>query len=236
MTGQGGAPNKQPLFFRIIAFIARLQPGYLIRTMSNPQIVVIMTSVIGGAITIGIISIAAFITNLSLVFPPLAATTFIVFYTPMGKSACPRNIITAHTLGIIIGLSSLMLSAWLFPDSNVQDPEVMNWTSISTVAFSIGIFSALMIIFNCVHPPAAATALIAVLGYITNSTQVIGFIGAAILLVLNTFLFHRVIGGLPYPIWRYKPDVAQEHKVLAGLNDSDTPLWEQISARIFQRR
>ncbi|MBW1716072.1 MAG: hypothetical protein JRJ77_09640, partial [Deltaproteobacteria bacterium] len=60
--------------------------------------------------------------------------------------------------------------------------------------------------------------------------------GAVILLVLEAIFFNRIIGGLPYPIWRADPNVARNYGVLAGIPETETTFWQQLAAKIFQRR
>jgi CBS-domain-containing membrane protein len=93
-----------------------------------------------------------------------------------------------------------------------------------------------MISVRCVHPPAAASALIAAMGYLANPEQILGIIGAVILLVLEAIFFNRIIGGLPYPIWRADPNFARNYGVLAGIPETGTTFWQQLAAKTFQRR
>ena len=228
-------PQRTRLF-RIIAFFTHFQIGYLVRTMKSPRLFVILFAVSAGAVALGIITAVAYLTDLPLVFPPLAASAFIIFYTPMSERASPKNVILAHTMGLLAGLSSLLLLRALFPESDILNPSHMSFLRVATIGLAMALSSALMILLKCVHPPAAATALIAAMGYIISAAQVSGFIAAVVLLVLEAFLVNRVLGGIPYPCWRYDPKVVQDYRALAGLSNVKMTFWELMSTRIFQRR
>jgi CBS-domain-containing membrane protein len=100
----------------------------------------------------------------------------------------------------------------------------------------MGLIGFMMVAVKCVHPPAAASALIAAMGYLANAEQVFGLTGAVMLLVLEAIFFNRIIGGLPYPMWRGDPKVARNYGELAGIAESRTTFWKQLSTKIFQSR
>ena len=124
----------------------------------------------------------------------------------------------------------------IYPEGNLYDPSVMNWYRIIAIALSMGLVGIIMVCMKCVHPPAAASALIAAMGYLENSFQVIGIIGAVILLIWEAILFNRIIGGLPYPIWKADPKIARNYGMLAGIPDTETTFWQQLTIKTFQRR
>ncbi len=74
------------------------------------------------------------------------------------------------------------------------------------------------------------------MGYIENAAQVFGVIGAVALLVLEAIVLNRLIGGLPYPWWRFDPQAARNFSQLAGLSDGKNNFWGQMAAKTFQRR
>lgn len=112
----------------------------------------------------------------------------------------------------------------------------MNWYRVMAIALSMGLTGIIMISARCAHPPAAASALIAAMGYLESIEQILGIIGAVILLVLEAIFFNRIIGGLPYPIWRADPHAARSYGELAGIPQTGTTFWQQLAAKTFQRR
>ena len=228
-------PQHSPLF-RAIAFLSRLQLAYLFRNTANPQIPVVGFVFTAGAAALATITIAAYLTELPLLFPPLGPTAFILFYTPMAVAASPRSAIMAHTMAVVAGTTSLWLVELAFPHGNLSDPASMNWHRVVAIAMSMGLTGAGMILLRCVHPPAAASALIAAMGYLGNATQIIGLPAAVVLLVLEAFLFNRLLGGLPYPVWRADTRISRMYGALAGIPDDRTSFWHQLTGTIFQRR
>ena len=100
----------------------------------------------------------------------------------------------------------------------------------------MGVASIVMVAIKCIHPPAAATALIAAMGYMGNIVQVASVLIAVIFLALEAYFFNRIIGGLPYPIWRYNPDIEKSHRSLAGYPALASNRWQKLADKTFQRR
>jgi CBS-domain-containing membrane protein len=220
----------------VIGFFSRLRLEYLLRSMGNGRFLVVIFLFVAGATALGIITIAAYLTKLPLLFPPLGPSAFILFHTPMSMTASPRNVILSHTMAVATGLLSLWIVGIICPEAKLSDPNVMNWYRVIVIALSMGFIGLLMVTARCVHPPAAASALIAGMGYLANAEQVLGILGAVILLVMEAIFFNRVIGGLPYPLWRADPKIARNYGQLAGIPETGTTFWQQLATRTFQRR
>jgi CBS domain-containing membrane protein len=227
---------QESLLFRAVAFFSRLQLGYLLRSRGYSRLLQVLFVFVTGATALGTITIAAYLTELPLLFPPLGPSAFILFYTPLAVIASPRNVILSHTMAVAAGLSSIWLAGLVFPDMNLAAPSLLNWARVTTIACSMGVIGVLMIVTDSVHPPAAATALIAAMGYLQRPDQVIGLVAAVVLLSVEAFLFNRVIGGLPYPLWRADSTVLQSYGALAGIPAKGTTAWHQLASRLFQRR
>ena len=75
----------------------------------------------------------------------IGGTAFIVFAMPNTDSAKPRNVITSHLLGLIVG-SIFYLTSF---------PYYIEWP------LAVGITIFLMVTLDFIHPPAAGTALAA---------------------------------------------------------------------------
>lgn len=224
------------LLFRVVAFFSRLQLAYLIRSVRHPRFLVVIFVFSAGAIALGIITLAAYLIELPLLFPPLGPSAFILFHTPMSITASPRNVVLSHTMAVVVGLGSLGFVGMIWSNASLSDPSVMNWYRVMVIALSMGLIGLIMVTMRCVHPPAAASALIAAMGYLANAAQVLGLLAAVVLLVLEAFLFNRMIGGLPYPVWRADPTVSRSYGVLAGIPEVNTNFWQQLATKIFQHR
>ena len=222
--------------FRVVAFFSRLQLSYLFRNIDNPNFLVILFVFTAGTTALGIITLVAYLTQLPLLFPPLGPTAFILFYTPMSVTASPRNTILAHTIAVAAGLLALWSIELAAPQANLSDPSVMNWYRVLAIALAMGLVSIAMIALRCVHPPAAASALIAAMGYLGNIVQVLGLPTAVVLLVFEALLFNRLLGGLPYPLWRSDPKISRMYGMLAGIPDAQGTFWQQLTGKIFQKR
>ena len=227
---------QQSILFRLVAFLSRRQLWYLIQKEGKSRLLIPIFVFVSGATALAIISILAYITELPLLFPQLGPSAFILFYTPMSDTASPRNVILSHVISVLAGLVFLRLFAVLFPASTLLDPAVMNSQRIMVIALSMGVSCIAMVLLKCVHPPAAASALIAAMGYLVYIEQVIGIIVAVILIVAAAIIFNRIIGGLPYPLWRADARVARNFGEMAGITEGETTFWRQLATRTFQRR
>ncbi len=234
-TNQPSGPQKSFLF-RVVAVFSRLQLGYLFRSTGNPRLLVIIFVFIAGATALGIIAVTAYLTDLPLLFPPLGPSAFILFYTPMAVSASPRNVILSHTLAVVAGILSLWIVTLIHPEANLLDPTNINLYRVLAIALSMGMISIGMITMDCVHAPAAASAMIASMGYLTSVVKSFGLLAAIVLLVVEALIFNRLLGGLPYPFWRADPDLIKSYGVLAGLPDAEGDFWQELTAKIFQKR
>ncbi len=227
---------QQSLLFKVIAFFSRLQLRYLVSRLGNLRILSVLFVFSAGVTALGIITIIAYLTKLPLLFPPLGPSAFILFHTPLAQNACPRNVILSHSIAVIAGLFAI----WFVGTTGMHVPSeeiaALNWGRVATIALSVGIISIAMVVFNCVHPPAAATALIAAMGYLENFVQVTGLIGAVILLVLEGVFLNRFLGGLPYPLWGFDPAVVKNFSELAGVPESRITFWQKLAVKTFEKR
>jgi CBS-domain-containing membrane protein len=227
---------QHSLLYKAIALILRLRLGYLLRKTEDHRILAAVFLFSAGAAALGTITVAAYLIDLPLLFPPLGPSAFILFYVPMSASASPRNVVLSHTLGLCMGLLSLYFLILIFPEANLMNPLVMNGYRAAAIALAMGLISVVMAARGIAHPPAAATALIAAMGYLVNPVQIIGFICAVLLLVTEAIIFNRIIGGLPYPLWEMRPEVAIKYGSLAGIPEKDTSFWRKMAAKTFKCR
>ena len=135
--------------------------------------VLALFSFINGCISIGLMSVLALITRSPFIFPSLGPTAFLFFYTPRAPSASPRNTLVGHTIGVLAGYFSLVVT---------------------------GLTAGLMVLFKSPHPPAGATTLIISLGILTKPWQLLLLLVAVVVLTLQAFAINR-LAGIPYPLW-----------------------------------
>jgi hypothetical protein len=54
--------------------------------------------------------------------------------------------------------------------------------------------------------------------------------------LLEGVFFIKILGGLPYPLWRADPQVAQNYGELAGIPATGINFWQQLVMKSYQRR
>jgi CBS-domain-containing membrane protein len=136
----------------------------------------------------------------------------------------------------MVGLIALWTVHSIYPQANLADPSIMNKTRIMVIALSMGMIGVCMVTLNFAHPPAAASALLAAMGYFETPRQLLGVECAVVLLVLEAIVFNRIIGGLPYPLWRFDAKTARNFGQIAGIPSAEMTFWRQRAMKTFERR
>lgn len=160
-------------------------------------------SFVNGTISIALIAFIALITQEAFIFPSLGATAFILFHVPLAAPASPRNTLCEHLIGALMGYASLYLFGLIDAPSAMMSgvgPE-----RVAAAAFSLGATGFLMVWFRVPHPPAGATALIVSLGLMPEIQQLPLLMAGVLILLIQAFTLNR-LSGLPYPLWRAKPN------------------------------
>jgi len=149
---------------------------------------------LGAFIAIFVLSYVVDVISPLIVFNPvvlasMGASTFLLFAVPHSPLAQPWQFSAGHICAAFIGVSCCKL----IPDT----------TLALAVSVSLSVF--VMYVFNCMHPPAAATAMIAIMGGEQIVAQGWAFayvtIVANVLILLSlTLLLNNLIPGRRYPL------------------------------------
>jgi len=160
--------------------------------------VLALFSFINGCISIGLMSALALVTGSPFIFPSLGPTAFLFFYTPRAPSASPRNTLVGHTLGVLAGYFSLVVTGLTMAGPALS--VGVTWPRVIAAGISLGLTAGLMVICRSPHPPAGATTLIISLGILTKPWQLVLLLVAVVLLTIQAFVINR-LAGIPYPLW-----------------------------------
>src|SRR5579864_4182384 len=153
---------------------------------------------VNGFITIGVLALLALVSRNPFVFPSLGPTAYLLFFSPLSKTCCPRNTIFGHTIGIICGYGAFVVTGAGALPFGVH-PGIF-WPRILAAALSLSATGALMVLLGVSHPPAGATTLIISLGIISKPRELVIIEVAVFLLVAQALVINR-LAGLHYPIW-----------------------------------
>ena len=154
------------------------------------------------ALTIGVISTASIVADEPLLYPSLGPTAFLVFWTPLLPTSCPRNALIGHLIGAVAGYLSLVVFG--LTDAAPALVEGVDAARVGATAMAIGLTSGVMVWLRVPHPPAGATTLIISLGILRDVGDIALLVLAVGVLVAMAFVANRVV-GLPYPVWGPKP-------------------------------
>lgn len=154
-----------------------------------------------GLISIGLLSLVAWITREPFVFPSLGPTAFLLFYSPNLPAASPRNTVLGHLIGVLAGFGSLALFGLL--DAGPATVHGVTLARVGAAALSLAVTAGAMAWLDLPHPPAGATTLIVGLGILTQPLQLVVLMVAVVVLTLQGIVINR-LAGLDYPLWSPK--------------------------------
>ncbi len=181
----------------IFSFFRKLRLDWLLLHFS-PRLVRSVYVFVNGFITIGALALLALLSRNPFVFPSLGPTAYLLFFSPLGTTASPRNTVFGHAIGLICGyLAFIVTGAGAVPFG--VHPRIF-WPRILAAALSLSATGALMVLLGVSHPPAGATTLIVSLGIISKPGELVVIEVAVLLLVAQALVINRM-AGLPYPLW-----------------------------------
>lgn len=213
MTGGGspapGRPTRPgPIGGDMAAIVhglaSRLRLPSLLRRHDRVTVLGIF-AMVNGVISIGLMAFAALVTGAPFIFPSLGPTAFLLFYTPMVATACPRNTLAGHAIGAAAGYFALVVFG--LQHAGPALTTGVTASRVGAAALSLGLTSGVMVWARVPHPPAGATTLIVSLGILHEPWQLAVLMLAVFLLVLQGLVINR-LAGIPYPIWGPAPDRA----------------------------
>lgn len=194
-------------FEHIVKLLQHLRLNWLLHHFP-PRIVHAIYMLLAGFITVAILALLAFLTHNPFVFPSVGPTAYLFFFTPMMKTACPRNAILGHAVGLVCGYAALRWTGAVPVLVGLQpspSPGIY-WPLIFSAALSLALTGAVMILLRVSHPPAGATTLIVSLGLISQPRDLLVLEAAVIILTILAFGINR-LAGLPYPVWGPRKEV-----------------------------
>ena len=160
---------------------------------------------LNGLLTIGILATVAKVTGTPSLFPSLGPTAFLLFATPMLVSACPRNTIEGHGIGVVSAYLALVLFG--LQHHPAVAVEGVTWPRVWCAALALALTSGFMVWLARPHPPAAATTLIVALGILHEPRDLVVLMLAVVAMVVQGFVINRA-AGLDYPAWSPRPEPA----------------------------
>jgi CBS domain-containing membrane protein len=152
---------------------------------------------IGSAVSIFIIGVAAYLTHEPWVFPSLGPTAYILFVAPMAVEACPRNVICGHFIGIVCALVAVFVFGLVGAGPDLPD---LQFRRVCAVTVALALTFAVMTWLHVPHAPAGATTLIVALGLLHTPRDYVVMMLAVVALVVIANIINRIHGDRP-PFW-----------------------------------
>jgi CBS domain-containing membrane protein len=113
----------------------------------------------------------------------LGASALLVFVLPGSPMAQPWAVVAGNTLSAAVGMAVIGL---------IQEPQMA--IPLAACLAIMGMF-----IFRCLHPPAAAVALITVMGHVTNLSYIVFPVMVDSCLLVITGAIYSNLTGKRYP-------------------------------------
>jgi CBS-domain-containing membrane protein len=171
------------------------------------RLIVGLFAFVNGLISISLVSAAAWATRQPLVFPSLGPTAFLLFHTPLARSATPRNTIYGHAIGAGAGYGCLALFGLLHAGPAISAGVTPD--RVAAAALSLAVTAGAMIWLGVPHAPAGATTLIVSLGILHTPEQLGILMVGVVLIAAQGFVINR-LAGLDYPLWYHARTVPDE--------------------------
>jgi len=185
----------------VAVLLRRLRLAWLLDHFP-PRVVWALYIFINGFLTIALLALLAVVTSSPFVFPSLGPTAFLLFLAPLQQSSSPRNTILGHAIGLACGYGAYVVTGAANMPFGIH-PDVY-WSRVFAAALSLSATGAFMVLLRADHPPAGATTLIVSLGIISQPKALVIIEVAVLLLVAQALIINR-LAGLPYPLWKYRP-------------------------------
>lgn len=189
--------EERPAGDHVLSLLRRLRLDWLLHHFP-PRLVRSVYVFVNGFVTIGLLALLALVSRNPFVFPSLGPTAYLLFFSPLAKSCCPRNTITGHAIGIACGYGAFIFTGAGALPFGVH-PGIF-WPRILAAALSLSATGAVMVLLGVSHPPAGATTLIISLGIISKPRELAIIEVAVVLLVVQALAINR-LAGVPYPLW-----------------------------------
>ncbi|MEO6761815.1 MAG: HPP family protein [Candidatus Saccharimonadales bacterium] len=147
--------------------------------------------------TIAILSLLAFVSGSSFVFPSLGPTAVLFFTSPRSEASKPKNALIGHGIGILCGYFGLLVTGLTHTPSVIDGGVTL--PRVVAASLALALTGAIMIIARTPHPPAGATTLIIALGFITQPFSLFIIELAVLLMVGQAMVINRLSGATKSP-------------------------------------
>ena len=148
------------------------------------------------ALGISIIAVVGVFTHQPLLFPSLGPTIFVVTLAPNEPIVRFRNIILGHGLGIVSALIAMPIAGLL--QHQFCFSELCTQLGLgAAAALAVALTIIMQVPVHALHPPAAATTMLLVLGGIKPEWQ-------SITIIMSSVLFIATYGELIKFIDKFK--------------------------------
>ncbi len=181
-----------------VAKVSRLTFWYL-TTRVNVRVLTALYVFTATVVSIAIMGVAAYFTSWVFVFPSIGPSAFLIFYAPSSAMSAPRNTILGHLAGVFLGYASYKVALLL----GVAKGSTLMF---ATSGIAMGFLGMLMVLTGILHPPAASSCLIASLGFVKGMYQILGMMGAVVVMCVQGYVMNNLV-GIKYPLWSPMEDM-----------------------------
>ena len=143
---------------------------------------------------LGLITIAL---KAPVVFPPLAATAFILFAFPLAEESYPRNVLGSYVIGVLAGMAAVAIfGLWQTPSDLLELP----WDRFGASILGMALAVAGITFLRALHVPAFAATVMVTLGIIYRPEQY-GYMIVLVAVMIGVALAVNRAFGLKQALW-----------------------------------
>lgn len=173
--------SRNDLTFSFTSYIKKMR-GETNREKAVNHIDTVISAV-GGLIAISIISLVAFAFGYPAIIAPIAASCVLIFGAHKGAFSQPRQIIGGHVISSVLAIILL---------------HTIGNHSYASTGLTLAVTLIVMGFTKTLHPPAAASAIVAMHSG-ANWHYLVCIICCSILLVLISILYNNLFKHRQYP-------------------------------------
>lgn len=162
------------------------------RYRSNLTYVLVFTTA-----TVALLGLVTAILEAPVIFPPIAATIFILFAFPLAEESHPRNVLGAYLVAVLAGMASVAaFGLW----NEAPDLFHMRWDRLGASVLGMGLAVAGIGSLRVLHIPALAATVMVTIGLVYEPIQ-FAYIVVFVLLSVGIALTVNRAFGLPQTLW-----------------------------------
>lgn len=148
-------------------------------------------------LTVAVLGLLTAVLEAPVIFPPLAASAFILFAFPLAEESYPRNVFGSYAIGILGGMAAVAaFGLWGVEPDRFE----MRWDRLGASILGMALAVGGITYLRALHVPALAATMMVTLGLIYEPVQFAYTLGFVLITIGISLAINRAF-GLEQPLW-----------------------------------